>query len=108
MKIVPGSIKSITCSRRKIFLLNILKTTSLSTLLWLESKFYSGTLPTMHSIYQCILIYIKDSKFLQTAVYIYMPFHGVLANGFETWNSINYANFVWATCEFALAPFTAF
>ena len=34
------------------------------------SKFSSGTLPTMHSIYVYTDIY-KGSKFLQTAVYIY-------------------------------------
>ena len=54
-----------------IFMLNILKTTSLSTLFWLESKFYSGTLPTMHSIYVYTDIY-QGLKIFQTAIYIYI------------------------------------
>ena len=51
-------------------MLNILKTTSLSTLLWLESKFYSGTLPTMHSIYVHTDMYQGLKSFANSYIYI--------------------------------------
>ena len=63
--------KSLTCSHRKIFMVNLLK-------IWHVYPHYSGwevnfvveTFPQC-SRYIYILIYIKGSKFLQTVVYIY-------------------------------------
>ena len=81
LKIVPGCKNSLTCSHRKIFLLNILNILHvyLHYTGW-EVNVLVGPFPQC-TRYIYILIYMKGSKFWQTAVHIYIySFENVLSS----------------------------